>query len=180
MCTQPTVPIIPESAGNKTTALEIPLSRGYIALVSPEDYSWLRHFKWNALKPRNTVYAVRFETVDGQRKCFYMHRQILGEHISRVDHWDLDGLHNWRENLRPATQSQNGANADRKSNNTSGFKGVFSYGEQGKWRAMIQVDRKIIHLGCSESREECARLYDAGALLYYGPFAKLNFPEVQL
>jgi hypothetical protein len=159
------------------TLKEIPLTRGHVALVSPEDYPWLSMHKWCSLIGRNTVYAWRSVGSGENRKFLYMHRQIMGEPKHRVDHWDRNGLHNWRENLRPATRSQNGANAGRKPQNSSGFKGVFAYGKRGKYRAMIQVDRKIIHLGCDESREACARLYDEAALYHFGPFASLNFPR---
>src|ERR1700722_6638381 len=37
----------------------IPLSRGYVALVDDNDYESVSQFKWTAITPRQMVYAVR-------------------------------------------------------------------------------------------------------------------------
>jgi hypothetical protein len=157
--------------------MPIRISRGYVALVSPEDFPTLSLYKWNSLQARNTVYAIRWEYVDGTRKCVYMHRQVMGEPASLVDHRDRDGLHNWRENLREATQVQNHANSGPRKGSASGLKGVFPYGYGGRYRAMIAVNGKIIHLGCRDLPEDAARLYDAAAFHHFGEFAYQNFPN---
>jgi hypothetical protein len=153
------------------------ISRGFVALVSPEDFPAISLYKWNSLQARNTVYAVRWEYVGGERKCVYMHRQIMGEPDALVDHRDRDGLHNWKGNLREATNTQNLANVGPRAGRE--FKGVFAYGSNGRYRAMIAVAGKIIHLGCCDTREEAARLYDDAAFHHFGSFAYLNFPNCE-
>lgn len=96
-----------------------------------------------------------------------------------VDHKDNNGLNNQRENLRLASGSQNKANCAKYSNNTSGYKGVTLRKERNTWRAQIRVNNKLIILGCFVDKEEAARAHDKAALLYFGEFAQLNFPQVQ-
>lgn len=121
---------------SKAAYMEIPLSRGMVARVSPEDYPRLNEFKWcvcfegSSLKP----YAVRFITVvfhgpgvKGVRRKrikakIKMHREVLD--LPRKfepgyglvsHHEDGDGLNNTRENLRAVTFTENArlANARR-------------------------------------------------------------------
>lgn len=54
----------------------------------------------------------------------------------------------------------------------SQYRGV-SQGK-GKWIAYIQVKRKFVHLGYFTDEIEAARAYNAAAIKYHGPKAKLN------
>ena len=56
---------------SKRLAREIPLTRGMVALVDPQDYDRLMQWKWQAVKGRNTFYASR-------RLDISMAREILG------------------------------------------------------------------------------------------------------
>lgn len=94
-----------------------------------------------------------------------------------VDHKDTDKLNNRIDNLRIATRSQNGANRHPQSNNTSGYKNVRYNKKDRAFEAFIMVDRKQYYLGRSKNPEDCARLYDAAAIKYFGEFARLNFPD---
>ena len=63
-----------------------------------------------------------------------------------LDHANGDGLDNRWCNLRLATYGQNSANAGKRSNNTSGRKGVTWSKRAGKWEAQIQVaGRHLYH-----------------------------------
>jgi hypothetical protein len=111
----------------------------------------------------------------------YMHRLILeldGQNIDGldVDHHNGNKLDNSRQNLRPATRSQNIANHGLNIDNTSGFKGVYWNKAARKWRARITVNNQKIHLGSFDDKVAAARAYDAAALHYFGAFARLNFP----
>ena len=94
-----------------------------------------------------------------------------------VDHWDHDGLHNVRANLRVANKSANGANRRKSSNNTSGFKGVTTHRQTGKWQAEIKVGGKHRYIGIFDTPEEAAKAYDDVAHEAFGEFALLNFPR---
>jgi hypothetical protein len=72
-----------------------------------------------------------------------VHGPIPPTHV--VDHVNRDKTDNRQCNLRLATQSQNTANAEGRSNSTSGYRGVSKRG--AKWQAYINLDGKRKHLG---------------------------------
>jgi len=106
-----------------------------------------------------------------------MHRVITkcksGEDI---DHRNHDGLDNRRLNLRVCSRSQNLQNQRRRSNNTSGFKGVAWCEQTQDWTTAVKVNKKLIWLGHYADKEEAAHAYDAAAREHFGEFACLNFP----
>jgi len=50
-------------------------------------------------------------------------------------------------NLREATHSENQQNRGTHKNNSSGYTGVSFHKASGKWKAYIQKDGKLVHLG---------------------------------
>ena len=154
---------------------EIPLTRGKVALVDDEDFEQLFQFQWYADLIRGRWYVMRIAGLRGRKRRIYMHRDILGIPLGvEVDHKDGNGLNNQRYNLRPATHAQNLQNRGKPSSNTSGYKGVSWFKRDGKWRACIGVDGRVIHLGYYDTAEEAARAYNEAAPKYHGKFAKLN------
>lgn len=57
------------------------------------------------------------------------------------------------------------------------YKGVSC--THGRWQAQIGVNYEIKFLGCFDTPEDAARVYDKAALWYHGDKAKLNFPGEQ-
>lgn len=158
----------------------IPLSRGYVATVDDEDYERVISYgPWHVDIPRgkHTAYARKTLTVDGRKTTIKMHVFILG--VSGVDHANGNGLDNRRANLRAATNAQNSANRRRRSDNTSGFKGVSFHRRSRKWQAYACQGGKQNHLGYHATAEQAARAYDEAARELFGPFARLNFPQEQ-
>jgi HNH endonuclease/AP2 domain len=95
----------------------------------------------------------------------------VGRWCSRlIDHRDGDPSNNRWNNLRRATASQNGANARRRSNNSSGFKGVSRH--RSRWRASIRKNRRTHHLGIFSTPEAAHAAYVAGARRLFGEFAR--------
>jgi hypothetical protein len=164
------------------------LTKGYIALVDREDYDRLAQYHWHAYKPTGSdrVYAGRWarrgERPDNRdwHKPYpiAMHNEIMGRiEGMRVDHVrPSDTLDNRKSNLRRASAAQNAANSPAPKNNTSGHKGVTWHCSQ-RWRAFIKFERRQIHLGMFDVKEEAARAYDAAAIRLFGEFAYLNFPD---
>lgn len=137
------------------------------------------HLRTNG-KITKTYYAQRHcMRFDGVETTQQLHTFLTG--WSLVDHINTNGLDNRRENLRPATRSQNNANARGHANGTSPYKGVSWKTRRGIWVAQIGVagipKKKTHHLGCFEDPTEAARAYDSAALALYGEFARLNFPQ---
>lgn len=89
-----------------------------------------------------------------------------------IDHIDGERQNNTLENLRPATKQQNARNANKKSTNTSGYKGVSKKG--GKWRASICIAGKMHEIGQFDDEIEAANAYDNRAAELFGGFAKTN------
>ena len=154
---------------------QVTLSLGQVAIVNESDFEWLAKYRWFALwnARANNFYAARNEQLeDGRWTTISMHRQILdlkrgdkrqGDHIN---HKTLD---NRRENLRIVSQTQNSYNSPKQRNNTTGFKGVIR--ENGRFRAIIGIQGKRIHLGTCATPEEAYALYCEAAKKYHGEFA---------
>ena len=99
---------------------EVPLSKGFVALVDDADYERVMQHEWYAsLESRGTKwYAIRWakksdpERTSDQPVKIRMSRWLLGmpkwvEGGPVVDHRDSDGLNNQRGNFRVVTQSKN-------------------------------------------------------------------------
>lgn len=62
----------------------------------------------------------------------------------------------------------------KESNCSSKYKGV-SLSNKGKWQVHISIgNRKQKYLGCYDSEEEAARVYNEEAKKIHGKFARLN------
>jgi hypothetical protein len=165
--------------------MEIPLTRGYVALVSDHDYERVSQYNWCAELIRckdgsiKNVYAVRAISTPSGWTLQRLHRFVAGvtDPEVKVDHRDGNGLNCQDDNLRVATQAQNQANRGAQRNNTSGFKGVTWSKQAGKWQAKIEVNGKSKHLGYFrlDQIEEAAQAYDRAAIELFGEFAHLNF-----
>lgn len=154
----------------------ITLSQDKSAKVDDDWFDYLSQFKWYAYRNRNSFYAARNSGVRPFRIKIRMHTEIMNPpHGMEVDHIDGDGLNNQIGNLRIVTKAQNRANSSRNLNNTSGFKGVSWYKRSQKWRAVILINGKYVHIGLFDSAEDAARAYDETARKYHGEFARLNF-----
>ena len=160
---------------------ELPLTKGKIARVDDADYPLLSQWKWGYLPKSNGRggYAVRWETRGGVRRTIYMHRQIMNAQPGQlVDHEDGDGLNNQRSNLRMANETQNLANRPAPARAIV-YRGVYPNrnGRALPYKAQIKAFQCSYHLGSYATQEQAARVYDRAALHFFGPFARLNFPD---
>lgn len=92
----------------------------------------------------------------------------------QVDHINHDIHDNRRINLRIATPSQNGQNRRKRSDNTSGYKGVSWKKANKAWQAYIKYKQKTIYLGLHNTPELAALAYNKKARELFGEFALLN------
>lgn len=157
---------------------EIQLTQDKVALVDDCDFERLNRFKWCAWSSGRTFYAVRNLYQAGQRvSTIRMHRLILNTPDNmETDHWDGNGLHNWRNNLRVCTGQQNQRNRKPRIGCSSNYKGVYWDKRSQKWSSRIFFDEKRKHLGYFISEFKAACAYDKAAKNYFGEFARLNFP----
>ncbi len=153
-------------------AKSITLTRGYFASVDDEDFDWVNQWRWHF----DDRYAARVE--NGCK--IYMHVEICLRHdlgYVEVDHKDQNKINNQKSNLRNSTPSQQTANQQRRSDNTSGYKGVTWLKRDRKWKAQICHNGTVINLGHYHDKVEAAKVRDREAIRLFGEFAVLNFPE---
>ncbi len=153
------------------------LPKNQVCLISEEDYEWASKFTWYLNKSADgKIYVCRYE----DNKRIYIHREITDCPKGLVvDHANGNTLDNRRQNLRVCSQRNNMRNKQVAS--LTGFKGVtLQRGGQGRvyYKARITEngDCEEMHLGNYATAILAAEAYDRAALLFFGPFAWLNFP----
>lgn len=92
----------------------------------------------------------------------------------QIDHINGRREDNRISNLRPATCSQNQMNCGKRSDNSSGYKGVSWHKRKKKWSVGIQVERKRIFLGDFTEISDAAAAYAAASRRYHGEFSRLR------
>jgi len=150
----------------------LPLNNGMVTFVN-DDFEWSGRWELLAVKRVNTYYAV-FRPWDAKTKTttnIYLHRFIMSApKDTEVDHWDGNGLHNWRENLRFATRTQQLANSALHPRSTSGYRGVCWDKSRGLWLAKVGYCGKQINVGRYSTAEEASDAREALARKLFGKF----------
>ena len=85
----------------------------------------------------------------------------------QLDHINRNRSDNRISNLREVTNKQNGQNASKRSDNTSGHPGAYWDKRRSKWVAQIAHNRKQIHLGYFTTIEEAVAARKAAEKLYW-------------
>lgn len=146
------------------------LKPGKILKFDYNDYARVNRYKWCC--SGNKKYAVAH--VDG--KVVYLHRYLLTPPDGVfVDHKNINGLDNRRENLRLCIKSENQIN--RRVPRRGKYRGIQPQAGSSTFRAAIRFKCIRHHLGSYATEEEAAEAYDRAAIKLHGQFAKLNFPE---
>jgi hypothetical protein len=149
----------------------IPLAEGLYAYVDAADYEWLSQWQWHMCAGG---YAGR--VADGG--TILMHRVIMQPPPGMVvDHIDGNKANNCRFNLRVCTRKENQRNMRKQRGARSPFKGVYYDKRRGKFFAQFYYEGKVRWLGYFPTEVEAARAYDRGVVEWFGPFARVNFPQ---
>jgi hypothetical protein len=157
-----------EHLPNGSTVIFITRKNGaeYQAVIDTKDFPLVRRHRWGVDVHDQTTYAC--STQNG--KWIYLHRFLLPGFV-QVDHKDLDGLNNRRNNLRGADSSQNCANQRKQRGKTSSiYKGVSWKKSRKRYRAKCRG----VDIGTFKTEEAAALKYDLVARNTFGPFARLN------
>ena len=136
--------------------------------------------KWNARYAGTIAGTVRG---DGYRLVVINGRIYLASRIiwliktgkwpmHDVDHKNVNPSDDRWKNLRQATPPQNGHNHRKRTNNRSGFKGVYWSERFCKWIARIRVHPKRINLGGFDNAKDAADAYCEAAKKYHKQFAR--------
>jgi hypothetical protein len=148
------------------------------SVVDDEDFDKINKYKWSILTSGNKKYACRQYKKDGKIKRIFLHRYIMNTEDNKIqiDHIDGNTMNNQKSNLRSCSPKENCYNKKVASNNTSGYKGVWSY--KHMWVASIQKDNKKFHCGRFENKEDAKEAYNKKAEELFGDFANLNICDM--
>lgn len=107
-------------------------------------------------------------TIDG--KTIGVHKIIFaickGYIPDIIDHLDGNPLNNKIENLEDSTIERNAKNKKRGINNTSGNVGVMWHSRDKVWMAAIKSNKKQIHLGYFENKEDAIKARKEAEIKY--------------
>lgn len=136
-----------------------------------DDYDKIKDYSWSLSQSRYIICHQR--KVKGY---IYLHKFVMNEKNSIVDHINGDSLDDRKSNLRKATNQQNSMNHGKSINNTSGVCGVSWNKDKQRWKAYIAVNRKQIHLGYfkEDEFELAVKARKEAELKYFGEFARQN------
>lgn len=153
---------------------QIPLTRGKHALVDDGDFESLSKFDWYALSGRRGKFYAARHFPGNHSLVILMHRQLLAAlPDEEVDHEDGDSLNNRRKNLRLATRVQQCANATRRTDNSSGAKGV-NRRPNGRFQVQIGSGKTRKCLGTFDTFQQASEVYNIAARQRWGHFSKTN------
>ncbi len=125
------------------------------------------------------VYQKAWRKPDGtyNTETIYLHKYIAEKWLKDRDpNANLVGAINGDkldcrlENLAFRTRSV--ASRQRKSSSNTGYTGVYQEGE--RFRAIIAINKKTVHIGMYESAEEAALAYNKVSKELYGEEGKIN------
>ena len=169
------------------TYMEIPLTRGQVALVDQEDYELVSQFRWCATPTPGKNQGLISYYVHGRRRGsgerVLLHRLVMHAPAGlEVDHIDGSKTLDCRKhNLRLATSAQNSMNQRKRGRPASSkYKGVCWCRRFRPWHAHIGVNGSLLNLGRFATEEEAANCYNEAAVKYFGKFALLNVLEREL
>lgn len=128
-------------------------------------------------KPAGTLLSTGYIGVVCGERRYLAHRVCWALHTGQwpdqqIDHINGIKTDNRISNLRLATNSQNGKNISRSINNTSGVCGVTYDKANKKWRALIKVDAKQIHLGRWSDFDDAIKARKLAEKKYFGDWAR--------
>jgi hypothetical protein len=103
-------------------------------------------------------------------KGIKLHKLLIGLK-TKIDHKNRHKYDNRRNNLRVASNSQNGMNTKIRTDNKSGVTGVGWHKGNNCWRARITIDQKQMLLGWFDDFEDAVKTRKEAEIKYFGEFA---------
>ena len=126
--------------------------------------------------PAGSITRLGYIRINAGRKPVFAHRiawaLFYGEWPSLfIDHINGDKLDNRIANLRLATKAENAQNVRTiKSNNKTGYIGVYFLARANKWRASIRTNGRLKQLGMFSDPKLASEAYQAAKKVFH-PFA---------
>ena len=145
--------------------------------IDKEDYNKVKDYRWFT-GPHDYIVA---NSLVARDKKVYLHRLLLHTDSAHIDHKDTDKNNNKKDNLRPATHSQNFGNQMKRQTyrgkpTSSKYKGVSFCRDRrtNQWRAQVSLNYENVFVGYFETEVEAARAYNHYAAITFREFARLN------
>lgn len=125
------------------------------ALCDETDIEIVKKHKW-CKSTRNYVQT----TLKSNRKAVHMHRMIMGDSFSQIDHINRNPLDNRRANLRACNDFQN--NRNRRTNGKNKYRGVHN-SKSGKNPYIVRLwyQGDNINVGLFNDEREAAHIYNS-------------------
>tara|TARA_Y100000389_G_scaffold45658_1_gene40516 strand:+ start:7166 stop:7681 length:516 start_codon:yes stop_codon:yes gene_type:complete len=128
-------------------------------------------------KPAGYIRNDGYRGIKIEGKTYKAHRLIWKYHYGKdpkelIDHIDGNKTNNNMENLREATQQQNGFNRGPQKNNKLGIKGVRK--QKNKYIAAIVINGKEKYLGMFNTIEEARLVREEAENKLFKEFSVLN------
>lgn len=144
--------------------------------------------RWRA-KPSRFARSIKVGDVAGgsPNSHGYLHVQLDGKQLKvhrvvfalangfwpeQVDHVNGVKTDNRPDNLRAATNAENGCNVGLRADNASGFKGVSWHKRDSKWRAQCRVDGRKHHVGYFTDKDAAAAAVQTFREKHHKEFAR--------
>lgn len=138
-----------------------------LEVLKYDEYTGL--FTWNKLISKKTIIgSVAGSLTNGyiligiDNKSYRAHRLAWFYKYKKwpkfIDHKDTIKTHNWIDNLRIATKSQNEMNTPNRNNNSSGYRGVSYIKRSDKWHVRLMVNNKLYLLGNYSNKEDAIKV----------------------
>ena len=104
-----------------------------------------------------------------------LHRIIMDEPEGlMIDHINRIPLDNRKDNLRTVTNQQNMMNTGIRSDNTSGFTGVYWDKKKNKWEARITINGKKKFLGYFKDKQDAINTRKEAEIKYFKEFEEFR------
>lgn len=133
-----------------------------------DDYNLIKDYCWSEFVDRKGYSSLQARQHGDGNTIIRMH-WLFG--YKGYDHIDRNPFNNQRNNLRPATYRENRQNSSMRTDNTSGFIGVYFDKRDSRWVSSICVNYKRIHLYSGSSKIDAIKARLQAEAKYFGEFA---------
>ena len=150
---------------DKNGYIEGTMADGSTFIFDKEDFELVSPYRW-----RKDCKGYIWYRNPSKNITIRLHRLITDATDGQVDHINRDKSDNRRCNLRMATPSENAINRKLRVTSTSGVTGVTFSTQTNSWRAYITIDKRQVHLGFFDTKEEALEARTKAAAKHYGDF----------